>query len=390
MKILHVIPSISLLKGGPTAAVLGLCKELARVGNDVTLVTTDEDEGGLLDVPLGIPVEKYGFTTLHFHRQTNFYCFSWPLTKWLAENIDNYDFVHVHAVFSYPTIPASLLAHHNKVPYVLTPHGILMAWGRETRKPWLKKASIRLVEKNILQHASILHYTSERERDEMPGFARQLKSAVIPLGIDMSPFAHLPPRGWLRSQYKTIGDRPIILFLSRLDPNKGLELLLESFQQIVKQKVDAVLVIAGDGVPEYVDSLHRQIRSLSLERNVIFTGFLQGDKKIAALADADLYVLSSRSESFGMAVVEAMACGLPVIISNQIGIHRQVSDAGAGLVVPWDDSALTRAITKLSIDRVLRQNMGKKASILAEEQFSIDATTCRMIAVYERLINAPD
>lgn len=385
MRILHVSPSIGPLRGGLSTAVQQLCQGLAKAGTDVTLVTTDDNGTGRLDVDLGIPIAQDGYTAWYFSRQTELYCFSWPLTGWLSRNIHEYDCVHIHGVFSYVGMPASVLARINSVPYLITPHGILMSWGREHRRPMLKKLSLQSVEKNIFRGAAVIHYTSEQEKNEVPSLFRHIPSIITPLGIDLEPFLHLPSPGWLRSRFEALGGRLVILFLSRLDSKKGLDILLSSFQQTIRQDVNAALVIAGDGEPTFVESLRKEVARLGIGADVIFTGFLNEKEKVAAMADADIFVLSSRSESFGVAVVEAMACGLPVIISDQIGIHPQVSESGAGFIVPCEEGALTKTLRELAMNDNLRHHMGLAAAALAKQQFSLEAMARAMVEIYERI-----
>lgn len=388
MRVLQVIPSVSMLRGGASAAVLDLCRGLAEEGVDVTLATTNDDGTGRSDVQLESPIKLNGYTTWYFNRQTRFYCFSWPLTRWLIDNVRYYDCVHIHSVFSYPPIPASVLAAHKNVPYIVTPHGILMAWGREHRRPVLKRISIKLIEKNILRGAAILHLTSEQERAEIPDVARSLPSIIIPLGIDLEPFAHKPPSGWLRSQYQGLRGRLIVLFLARLDQKKGLDILLSAFQQVVRQDVSAALVIAGDGEPAFVEYLRKEVARLGIGGDVFFTGFLDEKEKVLALADADIFALSSRSENFGVVAVEAMACSLPLVITDQVGIHPLVSEAEAGIVVPCEKEALAKALRELALDETIRRSMGRAASALAEEKFSLVAMARAMAGLYERTVAA--
>lgn len=196
-----MIPSIGPLRGGLSFAVLDMCRGLANAGVDVTLATTDDNGRAHLDIPLGVPLKRDGYCTWCFPRQTLHYCLSWPLTRWLIQNIRGFDCVHIHGVFSDPTVSAAALAFLNHVPYVLTPHGILMDWGREHRRPKLKRVSLVLIEGNILRAAAILHLTSEQEQHEIPAAMADLPSITVPLGIDLKPFEYLPPPGWLRSHY---------------------------------------------------------------------------------------------------------------------------------------------------------------------------------------------
>lgn len=382
MKVLHVIPSVGFRRGGPSRVVLDMCRGLAKAGVNVTLATTDDDGAGRLSVPLGQPIDKDGVTCWYFPRQTRFYTASWPLTTWLWRHVADYDLVHVHGVFSYSSLPATLCAQRAGAPYIVTPHGILRSWGMQKRRPLLKRLSFHLIERRILRHAALIHYTSEQERLEAEELGVRTLSAIIPLGIALSTFERLPPPGTFRRRYSQMGGRILLLSLSRLDPIKGLDLLLPAFAQVRQAQPDVALVLAGCGAPDYEAWLRARVRKLGLEADVVFTGFLEAEQKLAALADCDLFVLPSYSESFGMAVVEAMACGKPVVVSDQVAIHREIAEAEAGLVVPCQVEALVEAIARLAGDTKVRWRLGGSGRRLARECFSREAMTARLVQVY--------
>src|SRR5205823_4135109 len=146
---------------------------------------------------------------------------------------------------------------------------------------------------------------------------------------------------------------------------KGLDLLLRAFAIVASQLPDASLMLAGDGDPEFVRSLKTEAAALKIDSKVAWVGFLRGDEKRAALADADVFVLPSYSENFGIAVAEAMAAGLPVIVSNQVGIHAEIAEAGAGLVVPCEVEELARALVYLLKNPEARRSMGEKGKTVA-------------------------
>lgn len=381
LKVLHVIPSINMSKGGPSSAVLQLCKGLAQQGVEVTLAT-DAEPG--LKVRESI-VERDGYSTWYFKRMTDSYDVSLPLSRWLFSNVRSFDLVHLHSVFTYPPIPAAIAAKRSKVPYLLTPHGILMEWGMQNRRTVGKKISIKLIEKRILGGAELLHLTSVAERQELPPSLRNLPSEVIPLGVDLSAYAGPIVPGWLRTTYNIPEDAIVVVTLSRLDPKKGLDLLLSSFGDAIDSGINAFLVMIGDGEPAFTASLKRDIQALGLADRVVLTGFFDDLQKARSLRDSDIFALTSYSESFGIAPIEAMASRLPVIVSDQVGIHPYVSNEKAGIVIPCDRSAVTDALARLALDESLRENMGNAGGKLAEEQFSTEAMVKTMITCYKRI-----
>ncbi len=389
LRVLHVIPSVGPLRGGPSVMVRAMARGLARAGLEVHVVATDDNARDRLRVPHATPVLEDGVTYRYFPRQTRFYTFSWPLTRWLARHVRDYDLVHIHALFSYAAAPAAYWAARAEVPYVVRPLGTLSRWGMEHRHPWLKRLSLCLVERRILCGAGAVHYTSQQERVEATELGVRAPNAVVPLGIDLTPFAELPPRGWLRERVPGSAGRPVALFLSRLDPKKGLDLLLAAFTHARSRRPDLVLVVAGSGDAGFEQGVRRHATRLGLGDSVYWAGFLSGKEKLAALADADLFVLPSYSENFGTAVVEAMAAGLPVVISDRVGIHREVAAARAGLVVPCEQEAVADAMLRLTVDSALRGELGAHGRELARRRFSIASMTDNLLGMYGDVLQGP-
>jgi glycosyltransferase involved in cell wall biosynthesis len=177
-------------------------------------------------------------------------------------------------------------------------------------------------------------------------------------------------------------DRKVLLFLSRIDRKKGLDLLLEAFAQVRRRFPEAVLVLAGTGDPEYVATLKTTAERLQIAAAVIWAGFLTGAAKWSALTGADVFVLPSYSENFGIALVEALACGCPVVLSDQVGIHREISRAEAGLVTPCRVDELAAAILNVLTDAGLRRRMSENGVRLAQQQFSLEAVSRQLAAAY--------
>jgi glycosyltransferase involved in cell wall biosynthesis len=375
-KILHVIPSVGPERGGPSVFMRTLARGLSQAGMQVHVATTDDNGRGRLPVPHGVPQHEDGATFWYFPRQTRFYTFSWPLTRWLARHVREFDLVHIHALFSYAAFPAALAAHHAGVPYIVRPLGTLNRWGIENRRPWLKKLSFRVLESRILAHAAGIHYTSEQELVEAGELGVSTNPLIIPNAVEL-PAREVRPRRH---------DRKIILFLSRLDRKKGLDLLFEAFARVRNECPDAVLVLAGTGDAEWVAGLKNTAERLGIASHVIWAGFLAGEDKWAALSGADVFVLPSYSENFGISLVEALASGCPVVLSDQVGIHREISHAGAGLVTPCRVEELAKAILNVLTDAALRRRMSENGVRLAKQQFSLDAVSRKLAETYASVI----
>jgi len=193
VKVLHVIPSLSSTQGGPSFALPLMERALAGSAVEMTVVSTDDDGPGRhLAVPLGQPVFSHSATRFYFRKQAEFYKVSLPLSHWLNKNVNQFDLVHIHALFSFSSTAAAWAARKQKIPYIIRPLGVLNRWGMENRRKFLKSLSFRFVEFPILQHAAALHYTSHAEQQEAEQTGAKVPSVIIPLGIDTAAFEKLP------------------------------------------------------------------------------------------------------------------------------------------------------------------------------------------------------
>ena len=384
MRILHVIPSIGPARGGPSVVIRAMARSQAASGLTVHVATTDDNGRGRLGETTDASFVEDQVTYRVFRRQTRFYTFSLPLTMWLSKHARDYDVIHIHALFSYPPIAAALFARLAGVPYLIRPLGVLSLWGMNHRRPWLKGLSFRWIESRILRGAAGVQYTSEQESAEAAELGVKHISLLIPNPVDIAKMPSVSGR--FRATYPTLIGKTIVLFLSRIDSKKGIDLLLPAFAQLRLDRPDAVLVMAGDGDRPLLENLKRQAHQLGLEKGILWVGFLEGEPKRNALADADVFVLPSYSENFGVAVVEAMGCGIPVIVSNQVGIHREISEASAGLVVECSVPSLTAALARAVSDSDWRHHASGNAVRLAAT-FAPEIVASQLIKTYERLRN---
>lgn len=385
MRILHVIPSVSPVRGGPSVVVHTIARELAAAGVAVTVATTDDDgPDHRRPVPAGREEEEEpGVHVRYFPRQLGFYTVSRPLASWLERHAGDYDVIHVHALFTFPSTVAAWSAHRRDVAYVVRPLGTLDRWGTTQRRPVLKRASMHLLERRVLAGAAAVQWTTTAEREAAPWWARELPAAVIPNPVDVPE--RLPAPGYLASRHPRLRDREVILFLGRLDPKKGLELLLESVAALRTRHPEAALVVAGSGAPGYVAQLTARAIRLGLERDILWTGHLAGKAKWAALVDARVLVLASHAENFAVSVAEAMGAGTPVVISERVGIQADVRKAGAGLVVPRSPVALAQALERILDDPGRAAAMGEAGRRFVASTYSPAVVTGQLLGLYEQL-----
>lgn len=362
-----------------------MAQALADAGLEVHVATTDDNSTGHLPVPCGVPLMDQGVVYNYFHRQRRLYTFSWPITNWLARNVRRFDLLHIHGLFSYVILPAAFWAKRLGVPYIVRPLGTLCRWGMQHRRPRLKRLSLQLIERRVLAGSARVHYTSEQERIEAHELGIDFPSAVVPLGLDIEAS---PSNASTSGSSRQRGDRPTILFLGRLDRKKGLELLIAALPSLLREHPDALLVLAGSGDDAYEASLRGEVTRLGLDPHVLWAGFLEGSEKAAAFARADVFVLPSRSENFGLSVVESLARAVPVVISDQVAIYRELEAAGAAVVVSCDASSVTHGISKVLGDPTLRTQLCEAGRLLARERFSKQAMAAGVLRMYREVLES--
>lgn len=390
IKVLHVIPSLGPLRGGPSLALPTMARGLAKGGVQVHVATTDDNGKNHLALPLGRPVQDAGITIRYFRRQISTYTISWPLARWLRQHVPDYDLLHIHSLFSYASTVAARCARAAGVPYIVRPLGHLNHWGITQRRRWIKQLSLRVVEHRLLQGAALIHYTTERERSQAREIGVDFPSFVLPLGIDHRPLQRdtAVECASLIEQYPILQDRFKVLFLSRLDPIKGLDLLLPAFAQFHRRHPATALIMAGAGEDRFIHEIDRRIDALDMRSAVVQTGFLDGGTKLAAMHIADVFVLPSYSENFANAPVEAMAAGVPVIVSDQVGVADAIRRANAGLVVTCHAGQLSNAMEALFNNVSLRRELVANGQQLVEDQLSVERTTRALIQHYESILRS--
>ena len=381
MKVLHVIPSLSAVHGGATSALISMEAALTAAGVVVETATTDDDGPGHHNGRrCGVPLREGGVVRWYFPRRTEFYKTSPAFMRWIAHNVARYDLVHIHALFSFTSMVAARAAKRARVPYVIEPLGTLNQYGLERRRPWLKQVTLRLFEAPALKSAAAVRFTSHQEAHEARRLGLSLKEVVIPLGIDFPPLA-------LNSCTRSVSSATLnVLYLSRLDPKKNLESLLDAMALLRESVPQARLVIAGDGPSLYVEELKARSARMGVGDIVRWAGHLEGKAKEAAFAEACIFVLPSYSENFGIAAAEALARGLPCVLGSGVAISEDVVRAGAGTAVDTDCGSIFRALRRIIEDAPALHAMSANAIQLARECYSMQAMGASLKQLYEDVL----
>ncbi|MCK4820729.1 glycosyltransferase, partial [bacterium] len=332
-----------------------------------------------MGVPINQKVQENGVEIQYFPVQFRPWVYSQGLGKELKCYIRSFDIVHIHGLYRYPQSIAAHYARKYAIPYIVRPHGSLdPLLYRNPRNRLIKRIYEYLIEFRNLNQASAVHFTTEEEGQLTRFLDLKADSVVVPNGILMNRYNSFPQKEGFRKKYGLDREK-VVLHLGRINFKKGLDLLIKGFSQVARRHTDYVLVIAGPDNDGYLKNVKTWIREERIENRVIFTGMLYENEVLEALVDADVFALPSYTENFGMAVVEAMACGLPVVISDRVNIWREVKSAGAGEVIPCDADRLADALERLLDDPVLCKTMGKAGKKLAKAEYSLDRVTDKLI-----------
>lgn len=391
MRVLHVIPSVAPVYGGPSQAVIDMCRALTPCGVEPLVATTDADGHGRLSVEYGRIVSYRGAPTIFFPRQlTESFKYSRPLARWLAVHVPEFGAVHIHAVFSHACITAANACRRNGVPYIIRPLGTLDPWSMR-QKSLRKRVLWHLGAKQALGGASAIHYTTAEEKRLAETSLGLRSGVVIPLGISREFVAEPGAAEQFRDRHPTLGQHPYVLILCRLHPKKGLEPFLKVFLALT---TDAEftgwrLVVAGDGDPSYVAGLKRTVQEQNGDQRVLFTGWLGGEDKRAALRGAALMALPSHQENFGLSIVEALASGVPALVSPYVNLAGEIEAAGAGWVVDLEPAALREGLRRAMHDPDNRARRGAAGRELAVSRFTWPPIANQLAELYAAIERRP-
>jgi len=379
VKVRHVIPSVAEQSGGPGQAIVPMCLALQQSEIEVVIATTSSGA----EVP---PIKQLqGVPIINMPAQFGAsFKYSRPLAMWLKQNVGNFDLVHIHAVFNHACTAAATVCRRQRVPYIIRPLGTLDPWSMK-QKRWRKNLFWYLLGKRMLLDAAAVHYTSAGELEAAERSLGLNHGWVVPLGVDTARVDNL--NGSFLDLFPAPRQKEYVLVLSRLDQKKGLEVLLDAFCRL---KHDARfstwrLVIAGDGPSRYVATLKKIVNAHKADNSVVFTGRLDQEAKLAALSHASLLALPSHHENFGLCAMEALAMGVPVLISSNVNLAPQVERAKAGWIVKVDTGSIQAALAEALTVRGERDRRGRNGKMLAAK-FDWQVVAQELVARYSQIV----
>ena len=389
MRVLQVIPGLSTRTGGPPVAVVESSLALKRCSVETVIFATDMAQAASSrargrierrDLPEGAEALDLRLFPARWPYRL---VFSPELYRAVADHARAFDVVHIHSLFLFPQFAAYRGARKGGVPYVVSPRGSLDPYLRQRSRP-VKAIADALWQRGMLEGASALHLTSDEEARLVRDVARRVPRAVIPNGIRWSDYQDLPEGSEFRARWLGGDDAPIVLYLGRLSHKKGLDVLIRAFGIARRAIPDVRLVIAGPDDEELQPTLEAIAAREGVTARVTFTGMLRGRERLAALAVARVWALPSHSENFGIAVLEAMAAGLPVIVSPGVNNAPEISAAEAGVVCEQTAEAFGAEIAALLRDDARCTVLGEQGRAFAR-QYDWDSVAPRLAAMYERV-----
>ncbi|ELS02165.1 glycosyltransferase [Xenococcus sp. PCC 7305] len=390
MKILHVIPSIALVRGGPSQAVLAMVKALMYQGINAEIVTTNDNGNNLLDVSLGIkteykcvPVRFFARYSPKIHSVREF-AFSGQLTHWLWHNVTNYDLIHVHAIFSYPSTAAMFIARLKDIPYICRPLGQLCHWSLQQGYQ-KKRAYLGLIEKANLNASKALHFTTKQEQKEADNLNLKSTSFILPHGISI-PVPIPEARIKLRNKLQVADNETIILFLARLHPKKGLDYLISALGKLTHKSF--IFVLAGNGDPGYEIEVENLLHQHNISACTHRVGFVQGEYKNLLLQGADIFALTSHSENFGVAVIEALAAGIPALITPGVALASILEQEQIGYVTNLNSDAIASSFEYCLNNLPELKEKGDRAKKFILENYTWNSIALKLVDTYQGVINS--
>lgn len=369
MVILNIISSIDISTGGPARSITSLLQELSNDGVEVHLMAGNSSN------PI---IAKLSDDLDRVHLlNTNLIGGFKNYTK-VLERIKP-SIIHIHGVWQLPCHQLAKWARTNNVPYIISPRGMLEPWSLK-QSSLKKKLALFLYQKNDLKHATVVHATSEMESENFHKLGINERTVVIPNGISLNQFS--------TNTIKTPKLKKTLLFLSRIHEKKGIEILISAWERIpAKYKREWQVRIVGEGDSDYMNTLIAMVDNLNLSDEILFIGPKYGPEKIVEYQNADLFVLPTHSENFGMVIAEALASGLPVITTKGTP-WGEIITHNCGWWIEIGVEPLINALSDaLILDEMDRQKMGHNGKGFVERKYRINVISEQILKLYNQILH---
>ncbi|OAB63567.1 hypothetical protein AY599_11365 [Leptolyngbya valderiana BDU 20041] len=386
-RIVHAIGDLDPAGGGPPVVAARLAAAQAAMGCDVTIFSYRSQESGaradalMAETPHGELVRQKSISDPGRLERVTGRAAARAFEAIVSQGVD---VLHTHGMWE-PMMPAmAAVARRRRVAYVVTPHGMLDPYTLSV-KPTKKRIALATTHKKFLERASFVHMLNADEASLAAPVLRGAPTRVIPNGIFLEEIEHLPPAGAFRSRHPEIGDRPYVLFLSRLAHKKGLDYLADAFALLHERMPSVELVVAGPDDGQRAD-FEARIAAHGVGIRVHLVGPQYGADKLAVLRDAAVFCLPSRQEGFSIAITEALAIGLPVVISRACHFP-EVSEVNAGIETDLDPREVADALEHVLSDTARARSMGQAGATLVRERFTWPKVAALTIECYEQFIS---
>lgn len=373
----HYLSQVRLSAGGVVRAVLDLCATLAARGHDVTLLTYDP-----ADVPAGWAAGEANSPRITTLKPPGRFTKLLPSAAMVRarEALADRQVLHLHGTWEPTNLQFARLARRIKLPYVVTVHGMLDDWCM-AQGGAKKRAYLALAGRRFFESAAAVQCTAKAELEQASKHFGTSRGVVLPYLVDLSPFETLPGPGVAQAAYPVVRtDLPKVLFLSRLHPKKGIEVLFEAAVLLRDRGKQIRVLVAGSGDAAYEAGLREVVRRLGMEETVKFLGLVTGVAKTSLFEAADVFVLPTSQENFGLVLPESMACRTPVITTRGVDIWQEVQSAG-GVIVDATPAAVAAAIEQVLADPNRRREIGERGRRWVFDTLGPD----QLIARYESL-----
>ena len=373
MNILHTVPSLALSCGGPPRSVSQLCNNMSELECRVSILTALYPNDPIVELSDAIRLETVTAKSKKFLGRLTADSFAGELKALHKTGV--VDVIHHHGVWLRCTNDVATYASKHNIPYVISPRGMLEPWALN-RSKWVKKFAWKLYAQKCCEGASAFHATAESEAESIRRLGLTQPIVVLPNGVDLAE---------IRGQRAEVGSqKKTALFLSRINPKKGLPMLLDAWKRVAPE--DWRLVIAGNDDSQHLPIVESKIKELKLECSVEIVGPLFGEDQVRAYQNADVFVLPSYSENFGIVVAEALGHQLPVLTTTGCPWKELETEQCGWWVEPTPTGVELGLQRVFSATDVERQEMGVRGRFLVESKYQWPSIAERMLTFYEWLL----